>query len=150
MPHSPPLNRLPDPIAYLTRSSHLDMLPLPTAHCSHPQPLPPLLLNLLSQLHKQFLPPPPHAALHMSPAFSLQFMTRDANKAAKLHPYLQILCPLVKNRLRARTKMCTGLMSCYQHGTSVTSELGGICDRALGRREEATLIRVAARRCILG
>lgn len=30
------------PTPYLMRSSHLGMVPLPAAHCSHPQLLPPL------------------------------------------------------------------------------------------------------------
>lgn len=44
------------PVPYLLRSRPPGVLPLPTADCSHPQPLPALLpVNLLSRLHKQFL-----------------------------------------------------------------------------------------------
>lgn len=63
--------RPPEPTAYLMRN--LAMLPLPTAHCSHLQPLPLLLLNLLSQLHKQFLI---IMLRYKSPASALVFMTR--------------------------------------------------------------------------
>lgn len=79
---------------------------------------------------------------YMSPASFLLFLARDTGKndAAKPHLYPQILLPLVKNRFIARTKMCR---EPYQHGASVTLELGNIHDAVLGRREEATPIRVA-------
>lgn len=58
--HFPPIGSqslYQSPIPYLLRSRHPGVLSLPTAYCSHFQPLPLFaLLNLLSKLHKQFLP----------------------------------------------------------------------------------------------
>lgn len=81
--------QVPDPTPHLMRSRHLGVLSLPTAHCSHPQPLPPLPFCYIccpSYISSSFL------MLHYTaPTSSLLFMTRDASTATKPHFYPQIL-----------------------------------------------------------